>query len=88
MSQSVIGKWGKNLAVRVPVDVARAAGLSDGERVQVEMLDGDIVIRRRAVQARARQDAEAAAADIIAESRRHSLEKTSVRELLEEGRRG
>jgi antitoxin MazE len=88
MSRSIIGRWGKNLAVRVPMDVARTTGLSDGEQVEVEMLDGDIVIRRRAAQARARQDAEAAAAEIIAESRRHPLGKVSVRELIEEGRRG
>ena len=88
MSRSVIGKWGKNLAVRVPMDVARATGLRDGERVEVETLDGDIVVRRRAAQAQARQDAEGAASEIIAEARRHSLGDVSVRELLEEGRRG
>ncbi len=88
MSQSVIGKWGKNLAVRVPMDVARATGLNDGERVEVEAVDGDLVIRRKAAQAQARQDAEAAVAEIITESRRHSLGKTALRKLLEEGRRG
>jgi antitoxin component of MazEF toxin-antitoxin module len=88
MSQSVVGKWGKNLAVRVPVEVARAAGLTDGERVEIETVDGDILIRRRAARAQARQDAEAAAAEIIAASRRYRLGDVSVRELLEEGRRG
>jgi antitoxin MazE len=86
MSHSVVGKWGKNLAIRVPVDVARAIGLADGETVEVEMQDGDLVIRRRAARARARQDAEAAAAEIIADSRQHSLGGLSVCELLE--RRG
>ena len=33
MSQAVVGKWGKNLAIRVPFEVARESGLSDGERV-------------------------------------------------------
>ena len=46
MAQATVGKWGKNLAVRVPGEIARAARLSDGERVQIEARDGDIVIRR------------------------------------------
>jgi antitoxin MazE len=48
MAQATVGKWGKNLAVRVPGEIARAARLSDGERVQIEARDGDIVIRRAA----------------------------------------
>ena len=88
MSDSIVGTWGKNLAVRVPMDVARTIGLAEGEAVEVEAQDGDIVIRRRAAHARARQDAEKAAAEIIAESPRQSLGGLSIRELLEEGRRG
>jgi antitoxin component of MazEF toxin-antitoxin module len=88
MSDSIVGKWGKNLAVRVPMDVARAIGLADGETVEVEAQDGDLVIRRRAAHVRARRDAEEAAAEIVADSRRHSLGGLSIRELLEEGRRG
>jgi antitoxin component of MazEF toxin-antitoxin module len=88
MSHSVVGKWGKNLAIRVPMEVARAAGLTDGEKVEVEMQDGDIVVRRRQARDRARQDAEAAAEEIIAESRRHSLRGVSIRKLIEDGRRG
>lgn len=87
MSHSVVGKWGKNLAIRVPMEVARAAGLTDGEKVEVETQDGDIVVRRREARVRARQDAEAAADEIIAESRCHSLGGVSIRELLEDGRR-
>ena len=88
MSHSVVGKWGKNLAIRVPMEVARAAGLTDGEKVKVETQDGDIVVRRHETRVRARQDAEAAAEEIIVESRRHSLGGVSFRELLEDGRRG
>ncbi len=88
MSHSVVGKWGKNLAIRVPMEVARAAGLTDGEKVEVETLDGDIVVRRREARMRARRDAEEAAEEIIAESRRHKLGGVSIRELLEDGRRG
>jgi antitoxin component of MazEF toxin-antitoxin module len=70
------------------MDVARAAGLMDGEKVEIETQDGDIVVRRRAAHALARQDAEAAAEEIIAESRAHSLDGISIRELLDDGRRG
>jgi antitoxin MazE len=48
MSQATIGRWGRSLAVRIPGEIANAAGLSDGERVEVETRDGDIVIRRLA----------------------------------------
>ena len=86
MSQVTVGRWGKNLAVRVPLEIAKASGLSEGERVQIEAHDGDIVIRRPA--ARARADAEAAAEEIIGESRSYSLGRITIRQLIEEGRRG
>jgi len=88
MSEAVVGKWGKNLAVRVPQTVARACGLSEGEPVDVVAQDGDIVIRRAHARSRARAEAEKAAREIVAESARHSLGGVSIRELLEEGRRG
>lgn len=88
MSHSVVGKWGKNLAIRVPMDVARASGLANGETVEIDMHDGDLIVKRVAAHVRARQDAEAAAAEIIADSRHHSLGDVSIRELIEEGRRG
>jgi antitoxin component of MazEF toxin-antitoxin module len=46
MPQATVGKWGKNLAIRVPGELAKATRLSDGDRVEIEALDGDIVIRR------------------------------------------
>ncbi|MDQ2802088.1 MAG: AbrB/MazE/SpoVT family DNA-binding domain-containing protein [Pseudomonadota bacterium] len=46
MSQSTVGRWGKNLAVRFPGEIATAARLSEGERVEIEIRDRDIVIRR------------------------------------------
>lgn len=88
MSRVVVGKWGKNLAIRVPVDVVRSAGLSDGETVEIETVDGDILIRRATGKAEARQSAIDAAAEIMASSRGRSLNGVSVRELLAEGRRG
>ncbi|MDB5410013.1 MAG: AbrB/MazE/SpoVT family DNA-binding protein [Rhodospirillales bacterium] len=86
MSRVTVGRWGKNLAVRVPFDIAATTGLRDGERVEVEVHDGDIVIRRPAAHARA--DALAAAEEIIGESLGHSLGDVTVRELIDDGRRG
>jgi len=45
MSQVIVGKWGKNLAVRLPNEIAKAAALSGGERVELEARGGNIVIR-------------------------------------------
>jgi len=69
------------------MEVARASGLTDGEKVEVETQDGDILVRRREAPIRSRRDAEAAADEIIAASRRHSLGGVSIRELLDDGRR-
>jgi antitoxin component of MazEF toxin-antitoxin module len=88
MSHSVVGKWGKNLAIRVPTEIARAAGLADGERVEVQTQDGDLIIRRSEARARSHQDAEAAADEIAAASRQYTLGDASIRDLLEDGRRG
>ena len=88
MSQATVGRWGKNLAVRIPLSVAKAAGLSDGERVEIDVRDGDLIIRRPEARARARSDAEAAAAEIISERKRYTLGGLSIRALREEGRRG
>ena len=46
MSQMIVGKWGKNLAVRLPGTVANEAGLKEGERVEIETRNGEIIIRR------------------------------------------
>ncbi len=46
MSKILVGKWGKNLAIRFPGEIAEAAGLSEGERVDVTIENGEIVIRR------------------------------------------
>ena len=87
MARAVIGKWGNNLAVRVPLEVARASGLADGEKVEIEVQDGDLLIRRPQARARALREARAAAAEIIADSKRHTLGDVTIGELLEEGRR-
>ncbi len=46
MTQATLGKWGNNLAVRLPGDIVRLAGLRDGERVELAAQAGEIVIRR------------------------------------------
>ena len=48
MAQATVGKWGNNLALRLPGEVVRAARLREGERVEIEAQDGAIVIRRAA----------------------------------------
>ncbi len=88
MTQAIFGRWGKNLAVRVPSGVAEAAGLNEGEKVEVELVAGDIVIRRPSAHAQTRRKAEEAAAEIRAESKRYSLGGVAIRELREESRRG
>jgi antitoxin component of MazEF toxin-antitoxin module len=46
MVRVTVGKWGNNLAVRLPGEIVEAAQLHDGERVEVEAQDGAVVIRR------------------------------------------
>jgi antitoxin MazE len=85
VSRVTVGKWGKRLAVRVPLNIAKTTGLRDGEWVEVEAHDGDIVICRPVAHARA--DARAAAEEIISESCSHSLGDVTIRELIDAGRR-
>ena len=81
-----VGRWGRNLAIRLPREIVRAAGIEDGERVEIEARGGNIVIRRAAAEALA--EARKAADEIIAEAGEHSLDSAALRELLDEGRRG
>ncbi len=46
MAEAIVGKWGKNLAMRFPGQIVKAAGLNDGDHVEMEAQDGGIVIRR------------------------------------------
>lgn len=46
MSEMIVGRWGKTLAVRLPAEVARRAGLACGERVEVSTEDDRIMIRK------------------------------------------
>jgi antitoxin component of MazEF toxin-antitoxin module len=46
MSHSIVGRWGKNLAIRFPGDVVRAAGIRAGDQVEIEARGGEVLIRR------------------------------------------
>jgi antitoxin MazE len=50
MSQATVGRWGKSLALRLPADIAKAARLEDGARVEIRAQDGVVHIRRAAPQ--------------------------------------
>jgi antitoxin component of MazEF toxin-antitoxin module len=85
MSRVTVGKWGKNLAIRVPFELAETSGLSEGEEVEIESKDGDLVIHRPTVRARA--DALKAAAEIRKHAKGRSLGGVSIKNLLNDGRR-
>ena len=87
MTIAKIGKWGAALAVRVPLEVVNETGLTIGEGVEIEAVDGNILIRRSGEKRRLRADALAAMADILAESRNRSLGEHTIRDLIDEGRR-
>jgi antitoxin component of MazEF toxin-antitoxin module len=46
MTHVTVGKWGNNLAVRLPGEIVQAFSLRDGERVDMATENGNIVIRR------------------------------------------
>ena len=46
MSEAIVGRWGKSLAVRIPGEIADAAGIAEGARVEVETHEAEIIIRR------------------------------------------
>ena len=85
MPRVTVGKWGKNLAIRVPLEVAENAGLSEGEEVEIEEKDGDLVIHRPT--ARTRRDARKAAHELRKSRGRYTLAGLSIRDLIDEGRR-
>lgn len=48
MSHITVGRWGKNLAIRFPGEIASAAGIQEGEQVEIDTRGEEIVIRRLA----------------------------------------
>jgi antitoxin MazE len=89
MTQAIVGKWGKSLAIRVPLDVARAVGLREGEPVEIEESDGELHVRRKAgkIDAETRRRALAAIEEMRQEAHRFSLGGITIRELIDEGRK-
>nr|WP_295107380.1 AbrB/MazE/SpoVT family DNA-binding domain-containing protein [uncultured Caulobacter sp.] len=87
MSRITVGTWGKSLAVRVPQEIANATGLVEGEQVEMEIQDGNIVLVRSEAKAEARKRAMAAAERILELRKGVKLGDVSIRELIDEGRR-
>lgn len=46
MSHITVGRWGKNLAIRFPGEIANAVGIREGEQVEIDTRGEEIVIRR------------------------------------------
>ena len=46
MVKVTVGRWGNNLAVRLPAEIVDAIKLRDGEQVEIEARDGEAMIRR------------------------------------------
>lgn len=46
MPKAIVGRWGKNLAIRFPAEIADAARLAEGERVEIEATGDEVVIRK------------------------------------------
>lgn len=88
MAKAIIGTWGKSLAVRIPADVVRISGLSDGEAVDIESVDGNILIRPDEAKSARQNKARAAAEAIIAARKGVRLDGLSIRDLINEGRPG
>ncbi|MGR4862572.1 hypothetical protein [Caulobacter sp. LARHSG274] len=87
MTRIAVGTWGEGLASGVLQDAGRAAGLVDGEQVEIEIKDGDIVIRRSDAQTKARTRALAAVERILANRQGKTRAGITLRELIDEGRR-
>ncbi len=45
--QTQIARWGNSLAVRIPQPLARAVALTEGTAIEIDVEDGQIVLRPR-----------------------------------------
>ena len=48
MAEAIVGKWGKNLAVRLPREIVDNVHLREGARVEITAQEDCVVIRRAA----------------------------------------
>jgi antitoxin MazE len=46
MTQAIVGRWGKNLALRFPNEIATRLQLHEGDRVEIEAGPDELIIRR------------------------------------------
>lgn len=46
--KSAVRRWGHNLAVRIPPEIAQQAKLKEGQDLTLEVVDGRIVMSRLA----------------------------------------
>lgn len=46
MSEAIVGRWGRTLAVRLPAEAARKLALGEGGRVEIDVQGDAIVIRK------------------------------------------
>ncbi len=46
--ESRVARYGNSLTVRIPIGVAREIGFRDGDRVELRIVDGAVVIERSA----------------------------------------
>lgn len=89
MTQAIVGKWGKSLAIRVPLDVVRSMGLREGEPVEIEESDGELHVRRKSgkIDAERQRRALAAVEEMRREAGKFNLDGITIRELIDEGRK-
>lgn len=85
MSRIIVGIPGQRLIV--PDEIVQALGLVEGEEVDVEIQDGEILLRRPNVEAERRETAREAVEAIKEMRKGMSLGGLSIRELIDEGRR-
>jgi antitoxin MazE len=51
MTEAVVSRCGDALAICFPSEVAERTGLREGERVEIEVRNGDILVRRQSARA-------------------------------------
>ncbi len=90
MTRITVGTWSKDMAAGALRDAGRAVGLVEGEQVAIEIKDGEIVIRKLHAPVSPEDKARGLAAleRIIENSRGVTLGDVTIRELIDEGRRG
>lgn len=88
MTRITVHTWNEGEVSDLLRTIGHAAGLVDGEKVEIEAKDGQINIRRaRKSAVKGSPEAFAALERIIANSKGRSLAGLSIRELIDDGRK-